>query len=312
MTRSRYQQRSNTCGVLLLTIILMVVVLALWMFSRRETPMVEAPAPTATATFAGRDVIAALPTNTPHLRFSSLPTFTVTPTASNTPTITPTPTATPTRTPTPAPTLGVEIDNGLINVRQGPSTEYGTQVILGVGEAVEIVGRTEDNAWVEVRMASGDNGWVLAELLAKPAAVARLAVLTPPPTPTATPEPPPQVAAEGGNLRAGPGQQYDVVAQLPPGTPLLLRGRNDAGDWLVVSTEDGKEGWLFAELVLGGRTEIDALPTRTPPPTPGPPRAPATPTPEPIALAAAASGQPRVERKVLANYFTWYSDHQLG
>ena len=45
------------------------------------------------------------------------------------------------------------------------------------------------------------------------------------------------------NLRAGPGTDFDKVAQIPMGTTVTALGRNADGSWVVVQYND-KYGWL--------------------------------------------------------------------
>lgn len=88
---------------------------------------------------------------------------------------------------------------------------------------------------------------------------------TPEPTPEPTPvnfdglsEQPTTVYAEGEqpnftvtpdsnmNLRAGPGTDFDKVAQIPAGTAVTALGSNADDTWVVVQYE-GKYGWLAKE-----------------------------------------------------------------
>ena len=45
------------------------------------------------------------------------------------------------------------------------------------------------------------------------------------------------------NLRAGPGTDFDKVAQIPMGTAVTALGSNADGSWVVVQY-NGKCGWL--------------------------------------------------------------------
>ncbi len=179
----RYQQRTRTCGSLTLTALLLLVVGLQWWLSRRaDQPMVP-PTATATATFISRQAIAVLPTSTPYLQYPRLPTFTPSPTASPTPTLTPTPPPTPTPTPTPEPTRQARITASLLYVRSGPGADYPQQVILGEGEEVTVLGRTDAGDWLQVRLLNGMEGWVYAEYVSTIPDVQVLAVRTPPPAP---------------------------------------------------------------------------------------------------------------------------------
>lgn len=119
-------------------------------------------------------------------------------------------------------------------------------------------------------------------------------VPTPVPSPTPTPQPEAVVAVDLLNLRDGPGTNYDVLTMMEEGTRLKVVGRTEANDWLKVVTADGREGWVFAEMVtvsgdLGAIAVAQAPPTPTPLPSPTPeaPMAipePPTPTPKPDIL----------------------------
>jgi hypothetical protein len=79
------------------------------------------------------------------------------------------------------------------------------------------------------------------------------------PTATPTPQPPtltPTPAELIGivnvdvlNLRGGPATTFGIKAKLSSGDRLVVSGRNDAEDWLAVTTLDGATGWVAAEYV---------------------------------------------------------------
>ncbi|MEQ8676137.1 MAG: SH3 domain-containing protein [Aggregatilineales bacterium] len=50
------------------------------------------------------------------------------------------------------------------------------------------------------------------------------------------------------NLRAGTGTTFDVVGTLTTNEVITINGRNSAGDWLRLETEDGT-AWVFASLI---------------------------------------------------------------
>jgi uncharacterized protein YraI len=116
-------------------------------------------------------------------------------------------------------------------------------------------------------------------------------VPTPVPSPTPTSEPEAVVAVDLLNLRAGPGTNYDILTMMEEGTKSTVVGRTEANDWLKVVIADGREGWVFAEMVtvsgdLGAIAVAQAPPTPMPLPSPTPeaPTAipePPTPTPKP-------------------------------
>ncbi len=49
------------------------------------------------------------------------------------------------------------------------------------------------------------------------------------------------------NLRGGPGTEFSVVATLEAGTAVV--GHSYLGQWVRISTEDGRSGWIFQNLV---------------------------------------------------------------
>ena len=48
------------------------------------------------------------------------------------------------------------------------------------------------------------------------------------------------------NLRAGPGTDFDKVAQIPAGTEVTALGTNGDESWIMVQYE-GQYGWLAKE-----------------------------------------------------------------
>jgi endonuclease YncB( thermonuclease family) len=90
------------------------------------------------------------------------------------------------------------------------------------------------------------------------------------------------VTADRLNLRSGPGTQYDILGTIVQGSPLEVIGRNPDGSWLVVVTEDGTIGWVFAGLVQLNINLEDAPPALIPA-TPTPVVIPTTPPSPPTA-----------------------------
>jgi hypothetical protein len=118
----------------------------------------------------------------------------------------------------------------------------------------------------------------------EPAATTEVPVAANPlPTPTvaaatATPVSKPQVqAAEGLNVRSGPGTAYPVVGALDSGEQADIVATNPEGDWWEVNVSTGGTGWVYGPLVqTSGDTGTIAVASDIPP-------APPTPTPAPIA-----------------------------
>ncbi|MEZ4590009.1 MAG: SH3 domain-containing protein [Chloroflexota bacterium] len=120
------------------------------------------PSETATSTPTTEVTATSSPTNT------AVPTSTSTPT--NTPTSTPThtPTATATNTSTPTPS-GQSVDAITLSRRDGVATVYvlaGPDIsnvqlgTLAVNEVAEVIGRTEQNEWLQIETDRNVKGWV--------------------------------------------------------------------------------------------------------------------------------------------------------
>jgi uncharacterized protein YraI len=86
-------------------------------------------------------------------------------------------------------------------------------------------------------------------------------------TPTATPVPGQMAAISEDlvNLRAGPGTDYAIIAQLATGAELLVVGRSAGDDWLFVQPGEGDSGWVFADYLTGVEA-LAALAVVTPDP----------------------------------------------
>jgi uncharacterized protein YgiM (DUF1202 family) len=88
------------------------------------------------------------------------------------------------------------------------------------------------------------------------------------PTPAPTAEPTPAtpafpanavVAADGLNLRLGPGLGYSVSHLLAQGQALQATGRSESGNWIEVHLPDGAGGWVYASY-LDPQVSLAALP----------------------------------------------------
>lgn len=80
-------------------------------------------------------------------------------------------------------------------------------------------------------------------------------------------------AADGVNVRSGPGTDYDVVGLMPYGTQAPVVGRSQDGGWWVVSVPvtRNNQGWVAAEYVEAANAQD--VPVIMPPgdvPQPGP------------------------------------------
>ena len=111
--------------------------------------------------------------------------------ATSQPTAQPTaqPTTAPATAPTAVPTSAVPlavVEAPVVNVRNGPGTEYAPVGSLVAGQSCQIIGRNQANSWLQLSCAGGLTGWVRADLLATTGAVSSVSVVqvAAPPTPT--------------------------------------------------------------------------------------------------------------------------------
>jgi len=95
-----------------------------------------------------------MPTDTPTLMPTNTPTATPIPSTS---TPTPSPTSPPTLTPAPADAV---VTAAQLNMRSGPGTAFGTIAALTKGDALDVIGQSENCAWLQVRTTGGIEGWV--------------------------------------------------------------------------------------------------------------------------------------------------------
>lgn len=56
------------------------------------------------------------------------------------------------------------------------------------------------------------------------------------------------------NVRKGPGTEFEIIAVLPPGTPIQIIGKSETGDWEHVRLANGRAGWILASLVSDNPT----------------------------------------------------------
>jgi SH3-like domain-containing protein len=135
-------------------------------------------------------------------------------------------------------------------LRDKPSTMAAITQSIEPDAALQFVGRTQDNRWVQVELDDEDetSGWLLARALTLPLTFGTLPV-------TGTAENVDYVAlvspdaADGISLYASPHGTAEVVATLAALTPLRLDGRRDDGIWIHGFTADSQAGWLRRSLV---------------------------------------------------------------
>jgi len=156
---------------------------------------------------------------------------------------------------------------GLRDAPGGPVTET-----LPLAAALWITGRTDDNAWLQVELADGRSGWVQGDEvvafgleLVPVLDVAVQAEATP-----AASAPSEKGAAaltarvntrrRNLNLRRGPATSYGIVGVAKPGEELTVVGRDEQGDWLLVTLPDSEDVVWAAARYLDVAGDLAGLP----------------------------------------------------
>jgi uncharacterized protein YraI len=161
----------------------------------------------------------------------------------------------------------VIVDTGHLNLRAGPGLKYPSLAEIPQDEKLTVLARS--GLWLNVQRANGTTGWI-NKTYTRPEGVAASA---PQPAATAQPSSPDGpfavVNSSFVNLRAGPGFDFDVLAEMPRGEVLTVLGRS--GDWVNVQRSDGQEGWSRESVLkLTGTAPVVASPTLSPSPTVAP------------------------------------------
>lgn len=145
---------------------------------------------------------------------------------------------------TPEPVLATALIN--VNVRSGPGVDYDIIGLLEEGQAAEVVGVDGGRTWYAVKLYSaGDlQGWVSKDYV-KVAGGDNLPVLS---QDLGIPMLIPLTLV---NVRAGPGQEYQVVGSLEKGKGAEVVGVSENGEWWKIKFPSGPDGfgWVSAKFV---------------------------------------------------------------
>ncbi|GIV76005.1 MAG: hypothetical protein KatS3mg050_0399 [Litorilinea sp.] len=158
-----------------------------------------------------------------------------------------------------APVVAVTSAGG-VNARATPSTEASVITQIPQGAALTAVGRSADDAWIQIQLPGGATAWVARAVVLSTPAVNGLPVVEPsaaaPAVPAPTPTPAPSAGTPTATVRLGllaiydsPGAGQQVVEYVSIGAVLSALGRNEAGDWIQVQSSEGTPGWVPANAV---------------------------------------------------------------
>jgi uncharacterized protein YgiM (DUF1202 family) len=134
---------------------------------------------------------------------------------------------------------------GALNVRSGPGVNFGVITALQSGQQAPLLGRDGTGAWVQIRLATGQAGWVHANYIQSPVPISGLPVVTPGATPSATAT----IQTWALNVRTGPGVNFGIVTAVRQGQQVTLLGRNATATWVQVRLATGQTGWVNAHFI---------------------------------------------------------------
>ena len=136
------------------------------------------------------------------------------------------------------------VTNDPIPVYAGPGTLYRRVGTARPGETLALNGRNDAASWVHVYLPDGQAGWAAADSPFLPSsAINDLPIVTP-----FLDAPPPELSSFY-LVYAGPGFLYEQVDNVIEGQTLGIRGRTADGRWVLVRLENGREGWIAAEII---------------------------------------------------------------
>ncbi|MCI5211070.1 MAG: peptide-binding protein, partial [Candidatus Electrothrix sp. ATG2] len=111
-----------------------------------------------------------------------------------------------------------------VNLRSGPSTSNEILFQLPAGYPLKVLKR--ESKWIKVSDYEDDKGWIYASLVAQ--------------TPYLI------VRADEGNVRSGPGTNYDKIGKVV--RDVILKKVDTQGKWFKVSHPE-LTGWIYNNLV---------------------------------------------------------------
>jgi uncharacterized protein YraI len=129
----------------------------------------------------------------------------------------------------------------------GPGTNNPTVGDVTVNTALAMLGRTEDNAWVQARLPSGTTGWIYAPQITPNVPISQLLVTQAGPSGPApavgsavAPTPMPVVGTatvvNPAEFRTGPGTQFTAAGNALPGSTVAVVGRSADSQWFMLDT----------------------------------------------------------------------------
>ncbi len=136
------------------------------------------------------------------------------------------------------PPVGTVINCYYLNVRSGPGVNNSVVEIVSSGAQVQLLGRTSDASWLNVRTASGRTGWVNAGFISSSVPIGSLPVVG-----GTSAQATGTVTAYYLNARSGPGVSFPIMQVLSRGQTLPVTHRTSDGSWVRVILPNGNPAW---------------------------------------------------------------------
>lgn len=137
--------------------------------------------------------------------------------------------------PTPPPSKWYRVNTTVLNLRDGPGTNFNIIGKLNYNEIVEGLLVSADGLWLKLRRSDGVEGWASLDYL--------VAVSAPPPPVQVTTWY--KVNAATLNVREGPDTSFKVLGTLKQGQIVESRETNADGSWARIRRFDGLVGWCL-------------------------------------------------------------------
>lgn len=119
----------------------------------------------------------------------------------------------------------VSVQREKVNIRSGPSTEHEILWEIFRGFPLQVTERRGE--WLRVVDFEGDKGWIYTPLVNKDKRMI--------------------VRVNNGNMRVGPGTNYEVMATVRYG--VIFEPVERRREWIKVQHADGTTGWISEQLL---------------------------------------------------------------
>jgi SH3-like domain-containing protein len=135
---------------------------------------------------------------------------------------------------------------------------------IDAGLPISVIGQNPAGDWLYVRTYDLITGWIPRGWVTLDTAGELPSFAAAPPLPTRPYGPvhaQGTTVAEGNNLRAGPGEDYEIIIRVPLRTAVDIYARSPDSLWYYVALADGTRGWLSVDIVHSPTLEsIEELP----------------------------------------------------